>query len=262
MTSTGMRAEEHTSQLVHEGYTLFEDAYDPDDVSFFRRAIVELYEGVGRPRCYSKEVVVLAPAVHVAQTGLIVAKLVERRPEFAPRLLRPLIVDSIRGVLGVDMYLELTASVIADDTRVFFAWHTHIGGQDDRAFRASGVWPEVPRARRIGALLYLDDLTDENGPLLIYPRATGTPTRPPHDLEKEHWEGEVVARVRRGTVVAMDECTWHAARQKTSPGLRILLGCNFVAADAPQAPLIEHSLGSHSDGCGLLRSVVPPSSAL
>ena len=256
-----MRAEEHTLQLVREGYTIFADAYDDDEVAFFRQAIVELYEGVGSPRCYSKDVVVLAPAVHVAQTGLILAKLVERRPDFAPRLLKPLVVDSIRAVLGADMYLELTASVIADDTRVFFAWHTHIGGQDDRAFRASGVWPEVPRARRIGALLYLDDLTDENGPLLIYPRATGSPTRPPHDLEKVHWDGEVVARVRRGSVVAMDECTWHAALEKTSPGLRILVGCNFVAADAPRAPLIEQSLASHPDAGELLRSVAPPASA-
>ena len=253
-----MTPEEHATQLFDQGYAVFEGAFDAGEVDAFRSGIEQLYVSLGSPRCYSPTLEVLGPAVHVAKPGLIIAKLVERRPDFASRILKAPIVDAVRRVLGEEMYVELTAAVIADETRAFFAWHTHIGGQDDGAYRATGVWPIVPRPRRIGTLLYLDDLDDDNGPLLVHPRAAGEPTAPPHDLDREDWDGQIVVRAARGTVVAMDECTWHAARQKRKPGLRILLGCNFVSRDAPRAPLIEYSLRSHRDGGHLLRSVLPP----
>jgi hypothetical protein len=256
-----MDPEMHARQLHEQGFAVFDGAYDPDEVAAFRGRIVDLYVDLGRPPCYSTDLRVLAPAVHVAKPGLIIAKLVERCPDFAPRILKAPIVETMRRVLGPDMYLELTASVIADETRAFFAWHTHIGGLDDGAYRVTGRWPAVPRPRRIGTLLYLDDLDDDNGPLLVFPRAAGEPTAPPHDLDAEDWDGQIVVRAARGSMVAMDECTWHAARRKRTPGLRILMGCNFVSRDAPRAPLIEHSLRSHPDGGDLLRSVLPPEEA-
>jgi Phytanoyl-CoA dioxygenase (PhyH) len=258
MTPAPMPPEEHARRLFDEGFAVFESAYDTAEVDALRSGIEELYVKLGSPPCYAADFRILGPALHVGAPGLIIAKLVERRPDFACRILKAPIVETMRRVLGRDMYLELTASVIADETRAFFAWHTHIGGQDDGAYRTTGQWPDIPRPRRIGTLLYLEDLDDDNGPLLIYPRAAGGPTAPPHDLGAQDWEGQIVVRAPRGTVVAMDECTWHAARQKRTPGLRILLGCNFVSRDAPRAPLIEHSLREHVDGGELLRSVVPP----
>ncbi len=253
-----VRSAEKASQLVGEGYAIFEDAFDAGEVAVLRAGIEQLYATLGSPPCYSAEPRVMDPTLHVATTGLIIATLVERRPDFAPRILKPDIVDAMRRVLGDDMYLELTAAVVTDSSRAFLAWHTHIGGQDDRAYRLTRNWPDVPKPRRFSALLYLDDLSDDNGPLLVHPRAAGGPTAPPHDPTAEQWEGEIVVRAARGTVVAMDECTWHAARRKKTPGLRILLGCNFAAADAPRSPLIEHSLREQVDGGALLKSVLPP----
>ncbi len=257
-TGSAIDPQEYARKLRQEGFAVFHDAFDADEVLSLRAGIEEIYASLGKPRCYSTELRVLAPGVHVAKPGLIIAKLVERRPDFAPRILKAPIVETMRLALGQDMYVELTASVIADETRMFFAWHTHIGGLDDGAFRTSGIWPDVPQQRRIGTLLYLDDLDDDNGPLLVYPRAVGEPTAPPHDLDVEDWAGQVVVRARRGTVVATDECTWHAARQKRTPGLRILLGCNFVSRHAPRIPLVEHSLRLHANASDLLRSVLPP----
>jgi hypothetical protein len=256
-----MGSPDQARQLYEQGFAVWESAYSSEEVAAFRSGIEEIYVGLGRPPCYSTDLRVLAPAVHVAKPGLIIAKLLERRPEFAPHILKAPVVEAVRRVLGPDIYVELTASVIADETRAFFAWHTHIGGLDDGAYRTSGQWPVITRPRRIGTLLYLDDLDDDNGPLLVFPRPAGGPTAPPHDLDAEDWDGQVVIRAPRGSLVATDECTWHAARQKRTPGLRILLGCNFVSSDAPRAPLIEHSLRSHPNAGELLRSVLPPAEA-
>ncbi len=258
MATMTMRPADHAQRLLGEGYTVFADAYDAAEVETFRSGIHELYVGFGSPSCFADPLRIVAPAVHVAKPGFVIAKLVERRPDFARRLLKAPIVDAIRRVLGDDMYLELTATVIADEAREFFAWHTHIGGQDDTVYRTSGAWPHIAQPRRIGTLLYLDDLTDDNGPLLVHPRAAGAPTAPPHDLDAEDWDGQVVVRARRGSVVAIDECTWHAARKKRTRGLRILLGCTFVSPSAPRGPLVEHSLRLQQGGGDLLRSVAPP----
>ena len=258
MPSRTLDPEDAAMLLFDQGYAVFERAFDPAQVHSLRQEVEDLYLSLGSPPCYADDLRILGPAVHVGKPGLIVAKLVERRPSLGGRILDESVVDTMRRLLGDDMYLELTATVIADETREFFAWHNHIGGQDDGAYRATGAWPDIARPRRIGTLLYLDELDDDNGPLLVYPRAAGAPTAPPHDLDGEDWAGQVVVRAPAGSVVAMDECVWHAARRKRTRGLRILIGCNFVSRTAPRAPLVEYSLRSNAYADDLLRSVLPP----
>jgi hypothetical protein len=248
------RIEGQATHLFDRGYAIFRGAYSDDEIEAFRAGLEELYVALGKPSCFSAEPRALAPDVHLVPTGLSIAKLLERRPDFAPFMLKASVVEAIRRVLGEDMVLELTAGVLADTTRPQFLWHTHIGGQDDSRYRASGGWPVVERPQRIGTLLYLQDMTDETGPLLLYPRRAGDATAPPYDTALERWEGEVVIDVPRGTLVAMDECTWHSARPITAPGLRMIVGCNFARASATPSPVLETSLARHEGG-ELLRSV-------
>ena len=251
-----MRPEDHTRQLFEEGYTIFESLYDDQEIAAMRGEILRFHEELGSPCCYSATPRPVAPFVQAAPTGLVIAKLVERWPSFARFLIKEPVVAALRGYLGPSMFLELTAAVLADVHRVVFPWHTHIGGQDDTSLRNLGVWPTFDRPRRVGALAYLEDLTDDNGPLHLHPRALQAPTSPPGDPAELHWEGQVVVRAPRGSVVIMDECTWHTAEQKTSPGLRVIVGCNFASREAPPSPLVETSLRDHP-GPPLFRSVVP-----
>jgi Phytanoyl-CoA dioxygenase (PhyH) len=253
-TAVSSRVEEQSEHLLDRGYAVFAGAYAEHELDAFRAGLMELYVAMGRPSCYSAKPREITPDVHLVPTGLSIAKLLERRPDFAPFLLKSPVVEAIRRVLGEDMVLELTAGVLADRTRPQFLWHTHIGGQDDNRFRASGAWPVVERPQRIGTLLYLQDLTEETGPLLLYPRAAGTATAPPDDTSLQRWDGEVVVSAPRGTLVAMDECTWHSARPMTAPGLRMIVGCNFARASAAPSPVLEMSLGKQEGG-ELLQSV-------
>jgi hypothetical protein len=248
----------NTQKLFAEGYAIFERAYPAEEIALLREELVSAYHALGRPRCYSPHPEILAPFVQTSPTGLTIAKLVERWPAFACFLLKQPVVDAIRGYLGEDMHLELIAAVLADEHRPFFPWYTHIGGQDDTHLRLRGRWPTMDRPLRVGTLMYLDGLTDEDGPLLLSPRSTGSSTAPAHDPETPRWPGAVRVRVPPGSLVVMDECTWHTALQKTSPGLRILVGCNFAAAAATPSPLVEGSLHLYSDRCALLRSCVRP----
>ncbi len=249
-----MPAAESSRQLIEQGYAVFEGAYSDEDLAVFREGLTGLHAAFGSPACYSRAPIPVADAVQIAGTGLVVAKLLERRPDFTRRLLKAPLIEALQAVLGADMRIELTAAVIADSTRPTFPWHTHIGGQDDSHYKATGVWPRFERPRRVGTLLYLDELSDENGPLLLYPRAITDETAPPHDTALTAWEGERVLRVPRGTVVAMDECTWHTARPKITPGLRMIVACNYVSADAPPSPLIETALNRQT-AADLLRSM-------
>lgn len=252
------RVDELTESMRSRGYAIFERVYDDEEIALFTRALDGLHERLGRPICYSPEPRELAPFVQTSGTGLVAAKLVERCPQIAPYLLKPAVVAVMRGFLGGDMRLELTAGVLADEHREQFPWHTHIGGQDDTHYKRLGEWPRIDRPGRVGTLTYLEDIDDDGGPLVLYPRSVGDATAPPFDPEARQWAGEVVVRVPRGTLVAMDECTWHTARQKRTPGLRRIVGCNFASASTPPSPVLETSLAGQQGGA-LFQSVAAPS---
>ena len=105
-------------------------------------------------------------------------------------------------------------------------------------------------------LLYLDDLTPDAGTLLIHPRRVTDPTPPPQDPALENWDGQIELACKRGTVVVMDQCTWHAARAKRSPGLRSFIACYFTSSSAPETSFVDESLRALASEGSLLASVL------
>lgn len=152
----------------------------------------------------------------------------EAAPELQESVLGPRALTVARAVLG-EPSVERTGAVVSDASRPFFAWHTHIDAEDDGVRVARRVWPPKSHIGRLIAVLYLDDLDDDGGPLLVWPRRVGDPTTPPHDLRSAAWPGQVVLQPSAGSLVLLDECTWHAARSRRRPGWRIFLGA-FLAA--------------------------------
>lgn len=251
------RVADHAKEILAQGYTILENAVPDPVVDALARTAQRLFEEAGSPRCYSLEMQFLAPDVSLCPAGLVHSRFFERCPEHADAIVPPLLVDVLRRSLGDDMTLELVASVVADRHRTYFEWHMHIGGIDVELHRRSGAWPAFAESQRISTLLYIDDIDPDNGPLLMYPRCISDPTPPPFDTNLRDWPGQRELLPRRGTIVMMDQCTWHAVRAKTTDGIRSFVGCHFRSREAPPTTLVDESLRRFAGGGALLRSVLP-----
>lgn len=249
----------HTRELQERGYTVFESIYDPEWVARVRAEIEGIHAEVGSPRCYTPGNQELRPGIHLCAAGLAIRRLVRLRPRLAANIIKPEVAAAMRGALGDDMVLEVAGCVVSDDSRPFFGWHMHVGGIDDGEYRKRDHWPTIGTTQRVMTLTYLQDLTDDNGPMLILPRKVGDSTAPPQDLDAGSWEGQVELRVPAGSLVAVDECTWHAVRPKRGSGLRIFVGLGYAARDAPVGGWADDQiaeLGGLEQSSELLRSLM------
>lgn len=248
---------QHARELVEQGFTVFEQAYDNAWVEGMRADIMANYEALGRPPLWSRTAEHLAEDVVVCMAGLAVHGLLPRFPARANTLLKPDIVEAMRRVLGDDMHLEVVGWVISDKQRPFFNWHIHADGQDDSYHLRRGYWPKIEAPQRLMALLYLDDLDDDHGPLLVHPHRMGDPLDPPHDTSLRDWDGQVELRVRAGTLVVVEQCTWHAVRQQLDDAPRIWICCTFCSRDAPRCGWFDERLMHARVEDPLLQSVLP-----
>jgi hypothetical protein len=244
-------------EILERGYTVFERAYTEEEVAFFRDRLVASWTRLGRPSLSASPPGHPAEDVEIGPAGMVLLKLTRHYPETAARLYKPYIIDTLRAVLGEDMYLELPAGALSDGRRPFFDWHTHIDGVDDAYYENKRPFPTFERAQRVTHILYLDDLTEDNGQLLVYPRRITDPTRPPFDPRSQHWEGQVAISCPRGSVVVVEQCTWHAAHRKRSPGERAFVGSYFASKGSRTTPLADPSLADWNGDDELFRSVLP-----
>jgi ectoine hydroxylase-related dioxygenase (phytanoyl-CoA dioxygenase family) len=255
-----MDAAEHSRELLERGYTVFESLYEPEWVARILAEITDIHTELGHPRCWSPTAQELRPGINLCAAGLAVRRLVRMRPHLAASIIRPAVVAVLRDVLGHDMVLEIAGCVVSDSSRPFFGWHMHVGGVDDGEYRKSGNWPTVGKAmQRVMTLTYLQDLNDDNGPMLIFPRKLGEPTAPPQDLDALDWAGQVELRVPAGSLVVVDESTWHAVRPKRDAGLRVFVGLGYAAREAPIGGWADDEVGELGDlpqASELLRSLM------
>lgn len=243
-------------KLHAEGYCVLPRLYPPEAVEVMRRALVELHGTMDDLPSHPEHPPPLPPAVELSPAGLVFHHFAARRPEVVPHLLRPEAIEILRRFLGRDMHFELAAGVVSDETRPFFHWHNHIGGSAERRFRGQAHLPRFERPQRVAMLHYLDDLEPDNGPLLVMPRRVSDPTEAPHPTDRADWPGRVEIQCPRGSVVMIEQCTWHAVPQKRTPGRRLYVGCYFGSNEAPRSSLeIDEALYTYDDT--LFASVLP-----
>lgn len=254
----------HSNELLEQGFSVFEKAWTDAEVDQIRALLESRYEEHPPRTPWGLSDEMLADTVRLSYTGLTFLGLLQERPEIASLVLKPQILDAMRDVLGPDMQLELVGGLVTDETRPFFSWHMHIGNYDGGLIQSSGNWPVIDNARRITTLLYLNDIDEDGGLLLAYPRRIGDPTAPPFDPSLEHWEGQAEIRIPRGSLVAMEQCTWHTALPMKRPGRRMFLGCSFRAGWEPKPSWHDHNLTAVAARHPLFASVVapPPEEAL
>lgn len=225
-------------QLAEQGYTVFERLYDDAETAFFRDPLVRHYEALGQPVTYANPPVEPDESIEISRVGLVFHKLLQHQPAFAPVLFKPTVLETLRAFLGQQMHLEYTSAVLCHDDRPFFRWHMHVGGIDNIHYRKRQIYPTFERSERVTTLLYLDDLDDASGTLLVRPRRITDPTTPPGDREIVDWPGQVELALPRGSFVVLEQNTWHAARAKRSRGVRGFIACYFASALAP--PTSDH----------------------
>ncbi|RMG10781.1 MAG: hypothetical protein D6729_18975, partial [Deltaproteobacteria bacterium] len=233
--------------------------YDRGACARLRSALLAVWEEAGAPVPYARQPDRPAAGVERCETGFVVHGLLGFAPQLERGLLDPRAVSALSEVLGAGLHLELCAGVVCDHHRPFFRWHTHHGGIDDELYRRRGERPWVPRIERVAMLVYLEPMTERSGQLKIYPRRVSDPVEPPFDVDERHWEGEVALTAPAGTVVFLDQSTWHAALPKTDGrALRTFVGLWFRRADAPPAETCDPSLRQLEAPDPVLASVLPP----
>jgi hypothetical protein len=246
----------HVHALRERGFTIVQASHAPATVAKLRGALEGLYQRHGAPTPYSAKGEQLGPDVQLAPTGFVVTRLLALFPELAGELLSPAVVEIVRRLLGRDMHLELTGAVLCDAARPFFSWHNHIGGIDVEDYRTRHTWPRFRESQRVIAVLYLDDIDERGGELRAYPRRVSDPTESPYAELDPDWAGHATLQFAAGSTVIFEQCTWHAAMPKHTPGLRMFVGAYMTSARAPRTDAIDDSLEGFEGGGELLQSLL------
>ncbi|MEZ4383676.1 MAG: hypothetical protein R3A79_20260 [Nannocystaceae bacterium] len=243
-------------QLVDDSWAVVPGAYAGAKVDRLRGALAELYDRLEAPPLWSQRPLQLSDDLEVSGTGLVIHRLLSFAPELHRDLLEPPIVAILRRALGDDMHLEFAGAVITDASRPFFKWHNHVGGIDDERYRRLGLRPPVESIERVAMIVYLDAMGPDTGQLLIHPRRVSGRAGPPGDIDSPRWDDQVAVVGPPGTVVMIDQTTWHAALPRARPGLRFFFGLWFAAARAPRAARVDASLDAIDSPDPLLRSLL------
>jgi hypothetical protein len=228
-------------EIEERGFTVFERLLSEERVAALRAPIARRYAELGSPATYARPPLEPAPGVEISPVGMVFHELGKHFPDLGPLLFAPEVLDAARGVLGPDMYLEYTGAVVAHGERPFFAWHAHMGGVDNIRFRKEKIFPSYAHSERVTGLIYLDDIDESAGALRVHPRRVTDPTEPPYDPTELDWEGQVELLCDAGTVVLLEQATWHAAMPKRSDRLRAFIAFYLTSAAAPRPSWIDDS---------------------
>ena len=226
--------------LREDGHAVLTGLMPRERVEAMRQALDAAFDAAAPELLHSKLPRWLAPDLEVSGTGLVFHQLLGRVPALADGLVHPLAHALMQEVLGEGVYLEFVGAVVCDRSRPFFEWHHHVGGIDDELARRQGRLPAGQRPERVAMLIYLDETGPGLGQLLVDPARRKGP--PPHPTDQTSWPGQVAVAGPPGTVVCLDQVTWHAVTAREVEGLRRFVGLWFAAADAPAAEAVDRSL--------------------
>lgn len=228
-------------ELAARGWTLLPEPLDAAATAGLVCVLDRLRAEVGDVPLCAREDRRVAEGATISPVGLTFSGVLDRAPELDTLLLVPGLVALLREVLGDALELELTCAVISDETRPFFFWHNHVGGIDGEDFR--GRLPPPPaRLGRLVCTFYATPLDERHGVMLAHPRAVGEPLAAPHPRRDAPWPDAEVVRAPAGSVLVLDEATWHAVTPMQAPGLRRFVAGFVRAAGAPPTRRVDPSI--------------------
>ena len=138
-----------------------------------------------------------------------IPQLLEEDEAFAFLLDHPLVLSRMQAILGTCVQLHSATARVTQP------------GAEDQNWHRDVPWPVDPDGTPYGALpgqincgYYLDELTRENGPIVVVPGSHRVPFRPPEGYPRFPEEIHVMARP--GQAVMFDGCLYHRGAANTS----------------------------------------------
>ncbi|HIG55682.1 MAG TPA: hypothetical protein EYG11_05965 [Candidatus Latescibacteria bacterium] len=151
--------------------------------------------------------------------GIILRHLMDKDPVFLELLKYPPVLSVCRAMMGPLVRLRgLTARISFPGAEVQETnWHQHMRVVS----KPLPPWFSQPHA--IDALIYLDDINDDTGPVCVVPGShTWLDRHPDHQIFASI-EGEKVLRVPAGSVVMIHGNLWHRAMPTLRKKRRMLI---------------------------------------
>ena len=187
---------EEIGQLVHEGYLVRENLLSPDQIERLRDAVDEV---AARERTAESEF-----AKSRQFGGQFLRHLFDKHETFWELLNFPPTVSVARAVLGPAVQSRLSAritfpNVPGQQTQ----WHFH-----ERTI-PQPLPPFFVFPHSIDVLIYLDDLTDESGPVALVPRSHIGPGNALSENDFADKPDQVILRLQAGDGVFIHNNLWH-----------------------------------------------------
>jgi ectoine hydroxylase-related dioxygenase (phytanoyl-CoA dioxygenase family) len=180
------------------GYLVVEDALRPEQVAILRTALDGTFDRLGSQFTH---------------------QLLEEDDRFSFLLDNPPVLERIRALLGTCLQLHSATARVT------------LPGEPDQRWHRDGPWPMDPDGTPYGSVpgqinvgYYLDELTEENGPIVLVPGSQRVAFRPPDGSPR--FPDEVRVYARPGQAVLFDGWLFHrgAANQSRAPR-RVCLMC-------------------------------------
>lgn len=193
------RLERDVAFFLRWGYVIVDDALSMEQVESLRAALDESY---------------------LRQKSQFIGELLEEDDRFSFLLDNPPVFDRIRALLGSCVQLHSATGRVTES------------GTPDQNWHRDNPWPMEPSRTPSGSLppghincgYYLDEITMDNGPIVVVPGSSRAPFRPPVGTVQMPDEKYVLAKP--GQAVMFDGWTWHrGAENKSSEWRRVCLMC-------------------------------------
>jgi len=223
---------DHARELESRGFTVFESLVPESTTAPIRDGLEAIWDRAGRPKLYAWEDVCVGEGLTVSPVGMAVSGVLRRLPVIVDMLLHQRLHELFAEVLGVGYELEMVSGIVSDRSRAFFFWHNHIGGIDGEDYRGR-PHPRVSDVERLACTYYASPLDAAHGTMLVHPRARGDATEAPQPETLEQWEGAIELTAPVGSVLVLDQCTWHSVKPMSCGGRRYFVGSFVRRAGLP-----------------------------
>ncbi len=189
--------------FVRDGFLVREALLPPDEIARLRAALDE---------CVARDQHVEKGGAR-AFGGIFLRHLADKHPAFLEMIDFPPVVSVARALFGPSVQMRgFTARVcFPDDPHQEVEWHFH------QRLVPDPLPPLFAQPQAIDALLYLDDLTDLNGPLVVVPGSHRWTGRDLDRGDRSDKSGQVTLRLPAGSCVITHGSLWHRALP-TRPG--------------------------------------------
>lgn len=208
LTLEGAELSRHVADFKENGYTVFEQLFDQDQISIWRDRFPQL-----RKELYG----------NMEKEHYVITNMVERYPTFMlPLTANSTILDFLESIMGPHIQIgdcnfngfpPVSKEKAANKVN---GWH-----RDMYAFVPNGTDYQIPR--QVLALAYLEDMTEETGPLRVIPGTHRKDTEiATEDRDKPHPDEQLLA-LKSGDVIVFSGLL-HSGSYNTSDKFRLLLG--------------------------------------